>query len=405
MKIKLNEALKSYDMFIKEDDGVSVEADVQVATQDLDTAIVSKDSIIADVDHIITSLETLAGQVQEMVDSLDAEMLNEEGVGTKLLHWTLTGPKAMKAQAKVNQMKINLQDLQFARDNADSKNKESLKAKVEAVKDKVEDAQKTVSDKFDAKGEIVKGMRLKKKLEGDRELVKRLTGMEDNPKKKVELKDQLAKIAAKEKEQTVALKELKPDEANDEEAVKKAKEEAAAKKKAEDEAAANNNSEEGGKEKGNTDKIAKVEADIKDYGKNIDDTNQSIRDNETKVKKMEAEKEKSTDPDKIQADIDGIKKRIQADKEDIKDMQNSRNNLKKELAKLSPKEQLAVRADLIGLNEMAIEIMGKEDWQFENNSVLYNKYNSIITKAEATEVLNESRYFNNSIKDAFTKLI
>lgn len=402
MKIKLNEALKSYDMFIKEDDGVSVEADVQVATQDLDTVIVSKDSIIADVDHIITSLETLAGQVQEMVDSLDSEAVNEVDAGTALLHWAVTGPKAMKAQAKVNQMKINLQDLQFARDNADSKNKESLKAKAEAVKNKVDDAQKTVADKFDSKSDIVKGMRLKKKLEGDRELIKRLTGMEDDPKKKAELKDQLSKIVAREKEQTMAIKELKPDEANDEDAVKKAKEEASKEEPKKSEEAPK---EEPKKEDSTEDKIAKVEADIKDYGKNIDDTNQAIRDNETKVKKMEAEKEKSTDPEKIQADIEGIKKRIEADKEVVKDMQSSRNNLKKELAKLSPKEQLAVRADLIGLNEMAIEIMGKEDWQFENNSVLYNKYNAIITKAEAAEVLNESRYFNNSIKDAFSKLI
>ena len=422
-KYRLNEAIKAYDSFLNEQE---VEANVEVTVEAPEVEVSGRDAMIADVDTIITSLETLAGQVQEMVDSLDTETVNELDAATALLHWAVTGPKAMKAQAKVNQMKINLQDLQFARDNADSKNKESLKAKAEAVKAKVDDAQKTVADKFDAKGDIVKGMRLKKKLEGERELIKRLTGMEDNPKKKAELKDQLANIIAREKEQTASIKELKPDEANDKEAVKKAQEEAAAKKKAEEEAAdkaaadkaaadkaaadkaaadKTEDSKDDNAEETNADKIAKVEDDIKTYGKNIDDAEESIRNNETKVKKLESEKEKATDPEKIQADIDAVKKRIQDDKEDVKDMRTSRNNLKKELAKLSPKEQLAVRADLIGLNEMAIEIMGKEDWQFENNSTLYNKYNSIITKAEAAQVLNESRYFNNSIKDAFGKLI
>lgn len=365
-KYRLNEAIKAYDSFLNEQE---VEANVEVAVEAPEVEVSGRDAMIADVDTIITSLETLAGQVQEMVDSESDEPVNED-IATKLLHWAVTGPKAMKAQAKVNQMKINLQDLQFARDNADSKNKESLKAKAEAVKDKVDDAQKTVADKFDAKGDIVKGMRLKKKLEGERELIKRLTGMEDNPKKKAELKDQLANIIAREKEQTASIKELKPDEANDEEAVKKAQKAAAKKVSA-------NNSEEGGSEPQESSKDDKKVKDLKD-----------------EISKLESELE--------QADPNPKDKKA---KNNLDILKGALDGKKKQLAKLTQQESLAYRALELNLDVLAEEIMGKEDWQFENNSTLYNKYNSIITKAEAAEVLNESRYFNNSIKDAFSKLI
>ena len=86
-------------------------------------------------------------------------------------------------------------------------------------------------------------------------------------------------------------------------------------------------------------------------------------------------------------------------------MQTSRNNLKKELAKLSAKESLVVRAGLLGLNELSSEIFNKHDWQFENNSTLYTKYNTLISKYESDIILNESRYMNDSIKDAFARLI
>ena len=148
-----------------------------------------------------------------------------------------------------------------------------------------------------------------------------------------------------------------------------------------------------------------MEGGIKDYESNIDNTNQAIKDAETKIKQLEAEKEKATDPSKIEKSIEGLSKRIDKDKEDVKDLQASRNNLKKQLAKLSAKEQLAVRAGLLGLNELSSEIFNKHDWQFENNSTLYTKYNTLISKYESDVVLNESKYMNDSIKDAFARLL
>lgn len=382
-KYRLNEALKSYDAFLNEA-GAEVQTEVatEVPTADVDTT--DRDSMISDVDNIITSLETLAGQIQEDLESLEAEEVNEAGdsAAKKVLQWTITAPKARKAQGKVNQMKINALDLEMAKDAAEGDKKKALDAKLKVTKEKIGEIQTTVADKFDAKGDIVKNARLAAKIQGERELLKRLTGMEDNPKKKADFKAQIAKLDKRQKEQTEVLKSMKPEDAE------KPTEKSSEKSTDTD-----------------ADKIAQMEGGIKDYESNIDNTNQAIKDAETKIKQLEAEKEKATDPSKIEKSIEGLSKRIDKDKEDVKDLQASRNNLKKQLAKLSAKEQLAVRAGLLGLNELSSEIFNKHDWQFENNSTLYTKYNTLISKYESDVVLNESKYMNDSIKDAFARLL
>ena len=397
-KYRLNEALKSYDTFLSEADAeVQTEVATDVPTADADTT--NRESMVSDVDSIITSLETLAGQIQEDLESLEAEEVNEAGdsAGKKLLQWTITAPKAKKAQGKVNQMKINALDLEMAKDAAEGDKKKALDAKLKVTKEKIGEIQTTVADRFDAKGEIVKNARLSAKIQGERELLKRLTGMEDNPKKKADFKAQIAKLDKRQKEQTEILKSMKPEDA-EQPAAAPAEKPAAAPAEKPAEAPAE-------KPEKDSDKVAKIEADISKYASNIDDTNQAIKDAETKINQLEAEKEKTTDPSKIEKNIQGLSKRINDDKEDVKDMQTSRNNLKKELAKLSAKESLVVRAGLLGLNELSSEIFKKQDWQFENNSTLYTKYNTLISKYESDVILNESKYMNDSIKDAFARLL
>lgn len=389
-KYRLNEALKSYDAFINE---AEFETEVAVETEVADVDSSDRDSMMSDVDSIITSLETLAGQIQEDLESLDSEEVNEAGdsAGKKILQWTITAPKARKAQAKVNQMKINALDLEMAKDAAEGDKKKALDNKLTVTKEKIKEIQTTVADRFDAKGDIVKNARLSAKIKGERELLKRLTGMEDNPKKKAEFKAQIAKLAAKQAEQDAVLKDLAPKEEpkNSDETPKNT-----------DEAPKNTD-----EAPNNADKIAQMEGGIKDYELRIEDANKEIKNSETNIKKLEAEKEKSTDSSKIESNIEGLSKRIEKDKEDVKDLQAARNNLKKQLAKLSAKESLVVRAGLLGLNELSSEIFNKLDWQFENNSTLYFKYDRMISKIESDIVLNESKYSNDSIKDAFTKLI
>jgi len=69
---------------------------------------------------------------------------------------------------------------------------------------------------------------------------------------------------------------------------------------------------------------------------------------------------------------------------------------------MTPKESLVIRATNSKLNELATEISEKAEWQL-NGTVLYTKYNTIITKAENDSILTESLTLN--IKDRFKKLI
>ena len=68
-------------------------------------------------------------------------------------------------------------------------------------------------------------------------------------------------------------------------------------------------------------------------------------------------------------------------------------------------ESLVNRANAVGLNELASEISSKLDWQLDEGTVLYQKYNEIIKKTEYTNTLNESKYQNFSVKDNFSRLL
>ena len=70
-----------------------------------------------------------------------------------------------------------------------------------------------------------------------------------------------------------------------------------------------------------------------------------------------------------------------------------------------PKEALIIRATAAGLNELASEIDSKLAWQLAEGTGLRLKYESMIRKAESDKTLNESRYFNNDVKDAFRRLL
>ena len=69
------------------------------------------------------------------------------------------------------------------------------------------------------------------------------------------------------------------------------------------------------------------------------------------------------------------------------------------------KESLVNRATAAGLTELAQDIATKENWQVVEGTTLRAKYTSIIKKAESDKILLESRYLNNSVKDAFRNLM
>lgn len=446
---------------INEELGAEPTAEVPVATE------TPRDAMIHDVDAIMTSLETLAAELQEELESdLDFDTLNEDqsniggltamgagvlgvaagaGAGAylgikKLLDFSIRGPKAAKAQAKVDAIKIQAAKLESVLDSASDKGvsaekKEIIRKKIEATKQQASELQDAVDQKYQNASNTIQKYIENQKLKTRMELTKiHLEGASD--KEAAELKAKFKDLNKKLEQSSTALQELEPTE----EEQKKAKEEAAeiekkeAKKKAEAEAAAKKKSE-GGEgsteepaatttkseptteeptaeepvstttksEPAEKDPQAEKEADIKTINNNIETEKQRIQDLSKKLKEIEAEKAKSTNPESYDEQIAKIKKGIEDSREDIQELKKEEEAAKKELKNMSAKESLMYRSLQVGNEMLAEEIATKQDWQLAEGTALYNKYNTIIRKAEMDSKLNESISLN--IKDKFSKLI
>ena len=205
--------------------------------------------IIKDVDTILNNLETLSTRIQENIQNLSNDLkegveidplvieavqslgvINEADEPSKLMDILFYAPKARKAMAKVNKIKDNQMAMDLAADNLSSrdekekKKKEKLQAKAKKAKEQADELEKTIRDKFDDRGKIVKKAITKVDIDGQAERIKKLTGMEDDPKKKKALAAQFAEIKAKQKEEEVAIKdlsELSPEEKDKAKEVKK----------------------------------------------------------------------------------------------------------------------------------------------------------------------------------------
>lgn len=362
-----------------------------------------REDMIHDVDAIITSLEALSGELKE-------QLLNEDGLATvaaagaagaalvglgmgakKLYDASVTAPKARKAQAKVNAMNLKVAGVENMISSADKEQRDKLKAKLDAAKEAAKELQTSVDDRYANSSGVVKKALSSEKAKGKMEVLKATLG-DASPEQQKQIKDQLVKLKNK----------VAKEEAEFQQEVKGAKEETPAK---ELDKVKELTAKEG--EKSSTpeqDKAAKMEAEINQYAKNIDETNAKIKEYETKIRQLQAEMEKATDKQKFEQGIEALRKRIEADKEDVKEMQTTRNNLKKQLAKIAPKESLVIRANDLGLHELATEILEKESWQL-NNTKLYSMYNEQLTRLESAGILNESKYVTTSIKDRFSRLL
>jgi len=265
----------------------------------IDTVVTTaNDPIRSDVDTIINSLETLANELSEDIEHDDID----EGAGDFIKSWFIS-KKAAKAQQKINKIKMNSADLEFAAMNAEGDKKKVLMDKSDAVKQQAIELQNLVDDKFAGKGKMVDARMQKEKIKGQLEIIKRTSGMEDDPGKKSDLRTKMGELNNKYAEEQQAIKDLE---------------------------------------------------------------------------------------DKNKEAIDAERKRLQKDQESSQ-------------AEVS--DSLVIRANALGLNELASEIESKLDWQIIEGTVLRAKYEKVIAKAEADMVLNESRYQINSVKDAFTRLM
>ena len=389
-----------------------------------EVATAPTNTLVGDVDTIISSLGTLVKELTEELNGPEFNELNEadaEGP-SKVWQWIWWMPKARKAQQKVNKIKLNITDMEGASADApDAEQKAKITAKAKQAKEQASELQKMVDDKYGAKGELVKRVLGTEKIAGQIASIKRATGLEDNPERIASYKEKMAELQAKYKEDQAAIKELEPSE--DDIAAEKTR------KKEEAEAQAKLNKDAEAAKKGKSEKDDTEATDDKTPPATDDKTpaetpeekearekkeKEAVETPEEKEAREKKEKE-DADAQKIEAlntAISGLETKLKdaeaaepKDEEAIKTLKSEIETKKGELDALKPSESLVNRANAAGLNELATEIGSKFSWQVAEGTVLHQKYDAIIKKAEYSNTLNESRYQNLSVKDKFSKLL
>jgi len=356
-------------------------ADVTVA----DTKVApesDRNNMIGDIDNIMTSLETLAS---ELTEELSIELEVNEGAGDMVMSF-INGMKASKAQAKVNKIKMNAADLEFAADKFDGDKKKSIKDKSTKVGQQAKDLQKMVDDRFSGKGNYVDSKLHKAKIEGQIAIIKRTSGMEDDPSKKSDMKTKMSELTNKYKEESKALKAL---EDGEKEALAKAKEDLAdAPKEDKTDDKTDDKTPEGEKVPTKTDKELEDEAAAEAEKVRV----AGLSDEEKEAEKVEKERVAGLSDEEKEAEKAAAEKTKQAElltgyKEELKKAQDA------------------------GEEEKAKEIQGKidaisqkESWQFEGTE-LAKIYESDLNTLKNQAILNESKYLNLSIKDKFSRLL
>ena len=415
----------------------TINTEVEITTDSEAGADTDRNNIMGDVDTIMTSLETLASELTEELN-IELEDLNEAGKAEDFIKAWIIGIKATNAQNKVNKVKMNVADLSFAADKYTGDKKKSFEAKYKAASEQSKELQTLVDNKFKGAGGYVEGKLAAAKIEGQLAIIKRTTGMEDDPSKKSKLKEKMTELVNRYKEEVSAIKS-KEDDNKEAIATKKKELQGDTKGDAEQEVAPEAESTKDTEETDNrtdaekqadakvdsdakvksdakaeaeadkpettdkpetenpADKIAQMEADIKAINDSTEEAKKAIV---TKTKELEQAKRDVEVGKGSKEDVQKIENRIEEEKEDIKDLKADELAAKKELKKMSAQESLIYRATEASLLELATEISEKAEWQLDN-TVLYTKYNTIIKKAENDSILTES----NSIKDRFNTLL
>jgi len=387
------------------------ESDTQVEVSQPTSAIIN------DVDTIINSLETLASELTEELSEIEDEEQLEEGAGDFIKDW-VASMKAGAAQKKVNKIKMNATDLQFAADSAKGDKKKALEDKAKAAKEQQSELQKMVDDKFNGKGPMTSAKLSKTKIAGQMEIIKRTTGMEDDPKKKADLKTKMQELSKKAQEEDAAMKELEDKNAD---AIAAEKERLA--KEAEEKKKKENGEAKDGEAKDGEAKDAEAkdgeakDAEAKDgeakdgeakdgEAKDTEPKDTEPKDGEPKDTEPKDTEPKDTEP-KDTEPKDTKPKDTEPKDTEPKDTEpkDAETDTDDETDKKDPKESLIIRAKAAGLNELAEDIESKLEWQVAEGTILAANYDAIIKKSESDKILNESKYQIDSVKDAFRRLM
>mgnify|MGYP003664563502 CR=1 FL=1 len=355
---------KTNKSIIKEDAAVTPEVSDKTA------AASGRKGMMHDVDTIMTSLDALSVELTEELEAIEDDLvISEAGASdaTDFIKSWITSMRATKAQKKVNKIKMNAADLEFASKNFEGDKKKKTAAKSTQVNQQAKDLQTMVNDKFKGKGAIVDAKLAKAKIEGQIEIIKRTSGMEDNPNKKSDMKTKLKELSNKYKEETAAINGL--EDSNDEaiKAEKKRQQDKLDAEKAEGEPAKKVEGEPAKKAEGEPAKKVEGEPAKKVEGEPAKEPVKDETEEEKKARLAKAAAANKVD-DSVQIDND-----------------------------------LITRAKNLNLNELAEDIATYDAWQIKEGTALYNKYNNIITKSEKTSILNEGFY--DSVQDKFRRLM
>jgi len=355
-------------------------------------------TISNDVDTIITSLETLAKELTEELSGEDFSEVNEADAGTPstVMQWMWWMPKARKAQAKVNKIKLNVTDMEAAATDApDAQQKAKITAKAKQAKEQAAELQKMVDAKFSSKGDLVGKAIHNEKIAGQIASIKRASGLEDDPEKLATYKEKMAELQQKYKEDQEAIKELEPSEDDKKEAKKKAEDDKAAQAKLDADAQAAKDKEAGKDPK--DPKSDPQEGDPKDPKSDPQegdpkDPKSDPQEGDPKDPKSDPQegdpkvKELQDEITAKEGELADAEKSPDKNKEGINILKGAIAGMKKKLETLKQKstqqESLVIRAKAAGLNELATEIESKFDWQVSEGTALHSKYNELIKKTE-----------------------
>ena len=171
----------------------------------------SRDAIMTDVDAIMTSLETLAGELQEELEAESANQINEASGDKKslVMQWIWFGPRMVKKQKQINNMKLKESDMEIAaaklQGSDDSDKKKYLVDKSRQLSQNIKEIQAQINDMAAGYGSYVEGLVKKTRLEGDLAVVKAQVGNIKDPK---EMKERMRDLMAKIKEEDTALQDM-----------------------------------------------------------------------------------------------------------------------------------------------------------------------------------------------------
>jgi hypothetical protein len=378
------------------------------------TATVSREAVIKDVDAIITSLETLVSQVAEEIEEDFNQPEAIEEADDNILVQFITSMKAVKAQKKVNNLKVQKVSLEIARDEApNADQKEKFKTKEATIKGQIDALQKAVDDRFAGKGGLVAKKLANAKIEGQLAVLK-AHGADANADQG-DLKSQMADLQAKYKENQEALKELEPSAEDKEEAFKdkarqlkaQADDEKDPVKKAQLNVQAAQIEVQGAQASGESKEVDKAKDNLDKKVADLKKAQEKAAEDAEKAKNAPKEDDPAADDaDKPEADKPEADKpeadKPEADKPEAKPEdkpEEDENDPKK-----PKKESLSYRASLVGATQLVERINSLETWQIENTE-LGSLLEMEVSKLEMDRTLNENRYFMNSVKDRFSKLI